>query len=440
MRHGRAKAARKTLRYFDRTVNLKNKPYYSVLLDATFLIAMIRITSSSSSSEGASNTDGSSVVSRIERVLQVNNGGGGPSFVRDERLTGVVGGGGYYDHHNDDHGQDTNSQQYNNTTNNNSGHHFSRFTVRYFIPREAVDEIEAIIQTFQERSENTKKPKKQRQYQAKSKVFEDALAWIKTNSSKKQNYLGNARCEVLPRLEAAVEPPPSKKQKRKLRKQQEEETENDDNDEADNEPAAIGASDAVRRHIARDDGREDPETNQTKQQQQSPQQCSFTRTYIVASQEEDLLDGLRMLGTVPILRCANNASVLILENASKKGQRTDDGREQLKWKGALQNPAERALVDAAWEAQKKARVKITGVGGVTAAAYSAAENKRGLNNKAKGPNPLSCKRKRASKVGPQKQGGAAGSGESKSKKRRARAQRQKNKSAEETSGDASPKE
>jgi rRNA-processing protein FCF1 len=426
MRHGRAKAARKTLRYFERTVNLKNKPYYSVLLDATFLIAMIRITSSNTgANDGLSE---STIVSRIERVLQVNNGVGSSfsGYARDERLTGVVGG---YDHNNDQ-GQNINSQQ----QNNNSGHHFSRFTVRYLIPQEVVDEIEAIIQTFLERSEKTKKPKKQRQYQAKSKVFEDALAWIKSNSSKKQNYQGNARCEVLPRLEAAVEPP---RKKRKQKQQQE--TENDD--ETDEELATIGASDAVRRHIARDDGREDPETNQTKnnKQEQSPQQGSFTRSYIVASQEEDLLDGLRMLGTVPILRCANNASVLILENPSKKGQRTDDGREQLKWKGALQNPAERALVDAAWEAQKKARVKITGA----TTAYSVAETnqKRGLNNKAKGPNPLSCKRKRAN--GPQKQQGGqqkvGGSGESKSKKRRARAQRQKSKTAD-TSEDVSPKE
>merc|ERR1712127_310656 len=117
-----------------------------------------------------------------------------------------------------------------------------------------------------------------------------------------------------------------------------------------------------------------------------------------------------MLGTVPILRCTNNASVLILESPSKKGQRTDSAREYTKWKGALKNPAEKALVDAAWEAQKKDKVKITGI---------SEQQARGQNTRAKGPNPLSCKRKRIESQ-PQKS-----SGETNSKRRRARAQRSK---------------
>jgi len=417
MRHGRAKAARKALRYFERTVNLSSKPYYSVLLDATFLIAMIRITSDGNSNEGPATAE-STIVSRIERVLQVNSGSSSFSGSRDARLSGVVGG---YDNHDQSY-TDTNNydsqHRSNSNNNNNSGSgHFARYNVRYFIPQEAVDELETIIQTFQNRSDETKKPKKQRKYQEKSKVFQEALAWIKTNSSKKHSHRGSGRCEVLPKLEALARvEPPTKKQKRKQH--------HEPASENGNEPAAISASDAVRRHIARDDGRETPETHPpTQSQTPPPPQGVVQRTYIVASQEEDLLDGLRMLGTVPILRCANNASVLILENPSKKGQRTDSGREQLKWRGALQNPAEKALVDAAWEAQKKRSVHITG-----AAAFES--SKRGASNRAKGPNPLSCKRKRANGTPnhpPQKQGG---SGEkSKSQKRRARAQRNKEESS-----------
>mmetsp|Transcript_25813 Transcript_25813/g.60519 ORF Transcript_25813/g.60519 Transcript_25813/m.60519 type:complete len:427 (-) Transcript_25813:169-1449(-) len=416
MRHGRSKAARKTLRYFERTVNLKSKPYYSVLMDATFLVAMVRITSNNAISTGKNDEDDegkgngsikseSTIVSRIERVLQVN-GGGGSSFsgyAKDNRLSGVV----------DYQNYDNNSQSRIANSNNGSGngHHFQRYNVRYFIPQEAVDEIETILNTFRERSERTKKQKKQRSYKEKSKVFEDALAWIKSNSNshKKQSgrHRGIGRCEVLPRLEKLTEPSD------KTRTQPKSNETEAENDGIPPQPtSAISASDAVRRHIARDDGREDPESNTKidKKQQKQQQPNTITRTYIVASQEEELLDDLRMLGTVPILRCTNNASVLILEHPSKKGQRTDKGQEHTKWHGALPNEAERALVDAAWKAQKKERVRITG---------GDDPSKRGQATRAKAPNPLSCKRKR---TGPDQQ---QPPGESKSKKRRARAQRKK---------------
>lgn len=392
MRHQRAKAARKTLQHFARTVNLKSKPYYSVLLDATFLIAMIRMTTSNTGNESGKE---STIVSRIERVLQVNGSSNSFSgFSRDERLSGVVGESSWND----------NAQQSNNNS-NSQGRQFERYNVRYFIPQEAVDELETILKTFKERIEQSKNKKKQRKHAEKAKIFEDALAWIKSN--KNRRFPSSGRCEILPKLSALVEPPSKKK-----KQAQQESTENDNE-----EPASIGASDAVRRHIARDDGREDVETNQriTKKQREEKGNSSISRTFIVASQEENLLDDLRMLGTVPILRCANNASVLILENPSKKGQRSDSAKEHSKWKGALQNPAEKALVDAAWEAQKKHKVKIMGL-------EAEQQNKRG-QNKAKGPNPLSCKRKRNDSQQQPK------SGESKSKKRRARAQRNKEQAA-----------
>ena len=442
MRHGRSKAARKTLRYFERTVNLKSKPYYSVLLDATFLIAMVRITSNNAISsenngggDGGSNKTESTIVSRIERVLQVN-GVGESSFsgyANDNRLSGVVDN---YDNYNNN----SQSRIANNNAGSGPSHPFQRYNVRFFIPQEAVDELETIIKTFRDRSQQTKKQKKQRSYKEKSKVFEDALAWIKSNGNKRNNgrYRGIGRCEVLPRLEELVEPSDKTRTKPKSN---ETEAENDDNTQPES-ATAIGASDAIRRHIARDDGREDPETNQKitkKQRQQQQQQKQQTttntieRTYIIASQEEELLDDMRMLGTVPILRCTNNASVLILEQPSKKGQRTDKGREHTKWHGALKNSAERALVDAAWQAQKRERVRITGVGEEP----SSNNNKqRGQTTRAKGPNPLSCKRKRTDPEHQQPQG------DSKSKKRRARAQRNKAAAAAVASAAAagSPKE
>lgn len=411
MRHGRAKAARKTLQHFQRTVNLKSRPYYSVLLDATFLIAMIRITANNTGNEeGVEST----IVSRIERVLQVNNNhtSGAPFSGRDERLSGVVDDYNNNSNNNNRNWNESSQQSSNNHNINNSGsgQRFERFKVRYYVPQEAIDEIETILKTFQERSENTKKQKKKKEYETKSKVFREALTWIKKNSARKHSHRGSGRCEVLPKLAPSVEPPSKKKKKQGTESDKANKSDDDDDDE----PVIIGASDAVRRHIARDDGREDPETNKIISKKEQTNE-SFSRTYICASQEEDLLDDLRMLGTVPILRCANNASVLILENPSKKGQRTDAAKEHTKWKGALQNSAERALVDAAWEAQKKEKIKIMGVDA----------NMERQKSKAKGPNPLSCKRKRVTK---QQQG----SGESKSKKRRARAKRNKESSGETT--------
>ena len=163
MRHQRAKAARKTLQHFARTVNLKSKPYYSVLLDATFLIAMIRITTSNTGNESGKE---STIVSRIERVLQVNGSSNSFSgFSRDERLSGVVGESSWND----------NAQQSNNNNNNSQGRQFERYNVRYFIPQEAVDELETILKTFKDRSEQSKNKKKQRRNAEKAKVFEDAL-------------------------------------------------------------------------------------------------------------------------------------------------------------------------------------------------------------------------------------------------------------------------
>mmetsp|Transcript_2444 Transcript_2444/g.5165 ORF Transcript_2444/g.5165 Transcript_2444/m.5165 type:complete len:425 (-) Transcript_2444:348-1622(-) len=406
MRHGRAKAARKTLAYFERAVRLKSRPYYSVLLDATFLIAMVRITTTTASITSTNTEDSSTIVSRIERVLQVNGSashGGGSS--RDERL-------GYVNDNN-------------NNTNFNSGHSYSHnynnYNVRFFIPQEAVDELEKIVQTFKDRSEATKKQKKKNQYQAKSKVFEDALDWIKQNSSRGG---GNGRCEVLPRLDPLETKARTQQQQRKNHHKQkeaaaEEETTAENHDENNQalSDATITASDAVRRHIARDDGREDSSSNTTS----NSTSTNFSRTFMVASQEEALLDGLRMLGTVPILRCANNASVLILEHASKKGQRTEHVKETTKWRSSLQNPAEKALVDAAWKAQK-AKAKGSNHSNILGGNHSRSEpsTTRGFT-KAKGPNPLSCKKRKhatSSKEGHE-------SNSSKSKKRRQRAQRNK---------------
>jgi len=165
MRHGRSKAARKTLKYFERTVNLKSKPYYSVLLDATFLTAMIRITTNTSNadtvtsnSQHQQNDSSDEIASRIERVLQV--GGGTGRHQHGSRLD-------------NDNDNDHSNHQHNdyNDTNTNTGTTTTRYNVRYFIPQEAVTELELIVASLKEKSTMTKKKKKMSRIFTKSTII-----------------------------------------------------------------------------------------------------------------------------------------------------------------------------------------------------------------------------------------------------------------------------
>ena len=133
---------------------------------------------------------------------------------------------------------------------------------------------------------------------------------------------------------------------------------------------------------------------------------SNEKPYIVASQDETLLGNLRSMGKIPIVRLANN-SVLLLEQPSKQSQLQFKGMERQKWRHRLPE-SERALVDLVKEEHKMAK---------KSSEYSQPSRQRG-KSKAKGPNPLSCKRKNR----------AEGTKESASKKRRNRAKKQKTES------------
>merc|ERR1712166_605512 len=163
--------------------------------------------------------------------------------------------------------------------------------------------------------------------------------------------------------------------------------------------------------------------------------------YIVASQDDDLLYELRYKGTVPIMRLANKATVLILENPSKSTKRNDIGKEKAKWFGRhILEETEQALVDAAKKSIKKMTPIVTtkkrgggsargGGGGndtsnndSTTAGSTKQKQPRKIHGP-KEPNPLSCKRKRPpSSDGGNNKGSSSSSGKiSSSKKRRERA-------------------
>lgn len=127
------------------------------------------------------------------------------------------------------------------------------------------------------------------------------------------------------------------------------------------------------------------------------------KPYIVATQDESLLRNLRSMGKVPIVRLANN-SVLLLEQPSKQSQMQFQGSEKRKWRHNLPE-SEQALVKLVKEEKKIANRNSR---------VHSPPQQRGTS-KAKGPNPLSCKRKERTDANK----------ESVSKKRRNRAKKQK---------------
>jgi rRNA-processing protein FCF1 len=111
--------------------------------------------------------------------------------------------------------------------------------------------------------------------------------------------------------------------------------------------------------------------------------------YFVASQDETLLDVVRNLGSVPVIRL-QRGSVLLLESPSKVASQQDSREERQKWstKGSV-TEQEKKLVDCVKEQAKRERKIDTTTAGA-AAGSSTGRRKQ----KAKGPNSLSAKKKR----------------------------------------------
>lgn len=91
------------------------------------------------------------------------------------------------------------------------------------------------------------------------------------------------------------------------------------------------------------------------------------------------------MGKVPIVRLANG-SVLLLEHPSKASQQYDTRTEVKKWKGPLADQ-EKKLVEVLRQEQRKVKT--------AAMAPPMPHESRRVAKKAKGANPLSCKKKRS---------------------------------------------
>jgi U3 small nucleolar RNA-associated protein 23 len=108
-------------------------------------------------------------------------------------------------------------------------------------------------------------------------------------------------------------------------------------------------------------------------------------SYLVATQDETLLDLLRNKGKCPLLRLSRG--VLLLENPSKACQRRADSQDRGKYSALTQ---ERSLAQSVKEEEREQRQQAMNI-----------PRQRG-KKKAKGPNPLSCKRKSTQDTEPRK--------------------------------------
>jgi U3 small nucleolar RNA-associated protein 23 len=109
---------------------------------------------------------------------------------------------------------------------------------------------------------------------------------------------------------------------------------------------------------------------------------SQAHSYIVATQDETLLDVLRNSGQCPLLRLSRG--VLLLEHPSKAAQNRAQYEEKKKYSHSAVHTSERELAKSAKQELRQQQQHTTTTTSSTR-----------VKRKAKGPNPLSCKKKQS---------------------------------------------
>jgi rRNA-processing protein FCF1 len=393
MRHGRAKAARKTLQFFLRTVGLKSP--YSILVDGNFIVHMYQ-------------QKLLPIVDRIDRVVQTSTTSASLHHTNDNTTNNN-------NHH-------THQHQHHHHNNNN---HNKRN--RYYITQAAVDELQSIHDSLKKKGK-----------EEKAAIFQQALDWVHSdcrilNIDTTTSASANANATEVVVDDNDIGGVGSDSNSEKLKKTKSnvgsntklngedgknDESMNRNKNEDDNSPkSAILYHLKEQQQLSRTGGGDDPTNAKTTIHNNS------SGVYIVATQDEELLNELRNWGTVPIVRLTNNNSVLVLEQPSKVGQRQQLGDEIKKWKRNLPQ-VEQDLVEFVKQQEMKARhskttstttTTIATLNGTTPSSllsssstttttttttdqYQQQRWKR-VKSKAKGPNPLSCKRKRDDSTG-----------------------------------------
>lgn len=329
MRHGRAKAARKTLQYFARTIGLKAP--YQLLVDANFVVAIHQ-------------QNIFPVEERIEKVLQNSH-------------------------------MDTSAHKHAAT--------------KCYMLHSTISELKQLVESLTQ------------QQHPKASSFEQALQWAREHCTiLQEEYQSKA---VLKDKEAV--------------------------DEESSSAAAF-----IWNYISHSKTttlKQPPSANANANATATPPPATHTTIpYIVASQDEPLLDKLRHLGTVPIIRLANNASVLILEQPSKSSRKQATRQESHKWKHSLHEEEHELVKVVRREAkavqnqqQKEQQQSSSHQQQQEKQLHGSQQHHLSKTNKniyeqrkkkkAGGANPLSCKKSRKSDSNNGGSGGGSGSGSSK---------------------------
>ena len=127
-------------------------------------------------------------------------------------------------------------------------------------------------------------------------------------------------------------------------------------------------------------------TTESSSSSSFPRLVTTTPPLLVASQDEALLHLCRQSARVPVIRLARG-SVLLLEQPSQAAQAAQQATERTKWtvRGSVPEQ-EQVLVDLVKQKERQEQRR-------TSAVLPQHLQRRG-KRKAKGPNPLSCKKKK----------------------------------------------
>jgi rRNA-processing protein FCF1 len=121
-----------------------------------------------------------------------------------------------------------------------------------------------------------------------------------------------------------------------------------------------------------------------------------TTKYLVATQDEDLLDALRAASVVPLLRIARG-SVLLLEQPSVYAKTRSRNEEKAKWtkNDSLMTSKEQQLVELVIRERQKQNMAKRPSNDDPISNQIFQQRKK---TKAKGPNPLSCKKRKQTEM------------------------------------------
>jgi U3 small nucleolar RNA-associated protein 23 len=306
MRHGRAKAARRTLQFFQRTQGI-NPPYH-ILLDGNFIVAVIRFKIP--------------LLERLATLLQ-------------------------------------------------------RAKFHLYVTRSTLQELERLIaQVAASSSSSSSKKRQQQPQQQEQQSGEDTILQEETSKAVLLNNAHKWAMDNANVIDVAAEQevaPPTQSQLENLQSKE-------------SLVSSVAGKDLLRLVMASSSSGTPQESDSKQHTRHEPQQ-----KYMLASQDEELLDVVRHLGSVPVIRLANG-TVLLLEQPSKSANQHAIQSERHKWTSSVMTEKERDLVKLFNEEEKQQKRQNT-------TSTAAPTDRNPYNNqrrkpKAKGPNPLSCRKKK----------------------------------------------